>query len=441
MAYNSSTLQKLLIEYNRSSTFIYGFLKLFTATNKHCVEPDLEHIKSIDNSIFTQLYENIRYVQYIIYSLYDSEYLQKFKLDISNPMSGVCYLLPTYDKLIEDIINNNAKPIVMDKNTYIKYIDKLKEANTNICILIDKIKNNFNNTHIHVGNLDLFNIYESELYTPLTQSEIDNFISAFRYNNKKFLFFSVNKKTEKLEYIIYTSKTKHFIINNNKKYFNTYSKNKVTLSTIEAKPIIINGQYNTKFELLKFPENFNKYNSFKDIRLNSYITTLNMTEFQNYNREYLDLTKYNVYVFEFNDFRYKLSLNNNITNGFYNYKNIGIFNDFRFNKEYPFITSNSVTLLKCRSYILNLQFYSNKIIKEPQLYILFYKETTKLLDHFKLFTTNSHTFKYDGLLYLIMNVINNTFIKLSKPYLNDNDVIKITEYLKLFNNKFVNILH
>lgn len=166
-----------------------------------------------------------------------------------------------------------------------------------------------------------------------------------------------------------------------------------------------------------------------------------MTEFQNYNREYLDLTKYNVYVFEFNDFRYKLSLNNNITNGFYNYKNIGIFNDFRFNKEHPFITSNSVTLLKCRSYILNLQFYSNKIIKEPQLYILFYKETTKLLDHFKLFTTNSHTFKYDGLLYLIMNVINNTFIKLSKPYLNDNDVIKITEYLKLFNNKFVNILH
>ena len=182
-------------------------------------------------------------------------------------MLGVCYLLPIYDKLIEDIINNNAKPIVKDKNTYIKYIDKLKEVNTNICILIDKIKNNFNNTHIHVGNLDLFNIYESELYTPLTQSEIDNFISAFRYNNKKFLFFSVNKKTEKLEYIIYTSKTKHFIINDNNKCFNNYSKTKVTLSTLEAKPIIINGQYNTKFELLKFPENFNKYNSFKDIKI------------------------------------------------------------------------------------------------------------------------------------------------------------------------------
>ena len=45
MAYNSPTLQKLLIEYNRA-TFIYEFLKLFTATNKHCVEPDLEHIKS-----------------------------------------------------------------------------------------------------------------------------------------------------------------------------------------------------------------------------------------------------------------------------------------------------------------------------------------------------------------------------------------------------------
>lgn len=101
MAYNSSTLQKLLKDYNKSS-IILDFQKLFAATRRNCVEPDLEYIKSIDNSICTQLYENIRYAQYIIYSLYNSEYLQKFKVNINNPIMGVCYLIPAYDKLIED---------------------------------------------------------------------------------------------------------------------------------------------------------------------------------------------------------------------------------------------------------------------------------------------------------------------------------------------------
>ena len=133
-------------------------------------------------------------------------------------MPDSCYLLGVYDKLIDDIINNKVEPIIMDKNVYTKYIDKLKEVNSNICMLSDKIKNNFNNTNIPVGTLNLFNIYESELYIPLTQLEIDNFINAFRYNNKKFLFFSENKKTKKLEYIIYTSNTKRFYIINNKKY-------------------------------------------------------------------------------------------------------------------------------------------------------------------------------------------------------------------------------
>lgn len=437
MAYNSSTLQKLLKEYNKSS-IILDFQKLFAATRRNCVEPDLEHIKSINNSICIQLYENIRYVQYIIYSIYKSEYLQKFKLDLSNIMPDSCYLLGAYDKLIDDIINNNVEPIVMDKNTYVKYIDKLKEVNSNICMLIDKIKNNFNNTHIPVGTLKLFNIYKSELYIPLTSLEIDNFINDFRYNNKKFLFFSVNKKTEKLEYTIYTSNTKRFFIINNKKMLNTYSKNKVALSTIELNPITINGQYNTKFELLKFPENF--IHTYNDILLESFVDIYNISVFQNVNTEYLDLTKYNIYVFELNKFhnkQYTLESKNDIVNGFYNfYKNIGIFNNF--NRSIPAITSNSVNLFICKSYIHQLQLYSDKVIKNSQLFRLFYDETTKLLDNFNLITTKSYTFKYDCQLYLIMNVINNTFIKLSKTYLNDNDVINITEHLKLFNRKFVN---
>ena len=48
MAYNSSTLQKLLREYNKSS-IILDFQKLFTATRRNCVEPDLEYIKRINN--------------------------------------------------------------------------------------------------------------------------------------------------------------------------------------------------------------------------------------------------------------------------------------------------------------------------------------------------------------------------------------------------------
>lgn len=197
MAYNSSTLQKLLREYNKSS-IILDFQKLFAATRRNCVEPDLEYIKRINNSICIQLYENIRYAQYIIYSIYKSEYLQKFKLNISNIMPDSCYLLGVYDKLIDDIINNKVEPIIMDKNVYTKYIDKLKEVNSNICMLSDKIKNNFNNTNIPVGTLNLFNIYESELYIPLTQLEIDNFINAFRYNNKNFYFLVKIRKRKNL---------------------------------------------------------------------------------------------------------------------------------------------------------------------------------------------------------------------------------------------------
>ena len=439
MAYNSSTLQKLLKEYNKSS-IILDFQKLFVATRRNCVEPDLEHIKSINNSICIQLYENIRYVQYIIYSIYKSEYLQQFKLDLSNIMPGSCYLLGAYDKLIDDIINNNVEPIIMDKNMYTKYIDKLKEVNSNISMLINKIKNNFNNTYIPVGALNFFNIYESELYVPLATSEIVNFIDAFRYNNKKFLFFSVNKKTEKLEYLIYTSNNKRFYIINNKKILNNYSKNKNVLSTIELKHIRINGQYNTEFELLKFPENF--IHSYNDI-LESFIDIYNIPVFQNVNTEYLDLTKYNIYVFELNKFhneQYTIACKNDVANGFYNFhKNIGIFNNF--NRSIPAITSNTVTLYICRSYIRQLQLYGNKPIKNSKLSVLFYDETTKLLDIFNSLISKQYTIKYNSQVYLIMNVINNTFIKLSKPYLNDNDVINIIEYLKLFNRKFVNSMY
>ena len=440
MAYNSSTLQKLLKEYNKSS-IILDFQKLFTATRRNCVEPDLEYIKSIDNSICTQLYENIRYAQYIIYSLYNSEYLQKCKLNINNPIPASAYLIPVYNKLIEDIINNNIESSVIDRVAYVKYIDKLKEVNSNICTLINRIKNNFNNTHIQVGTLKLFNIYESELYIPSSVSEIDNFINAFRYNNKKFLFFSVNKKTKKLEYTIYTSNTKRFFIINNKKCLNTYSKNKGALSTLELTPITINGQYNTKFELLKLPENF--IHTYDNILLESFVYTFNIPEFQNDNTEYLYLTKYNVYVFELNNFhnkQYILEGKNDVANGFYNFhKNIGIFNNF--NRSIPAITSNTVTLYICRSYIRQLQLYGNKPIKNSKLTVLFYDETTKLLDIFNSLISKQYTIKYNSQVYLIMNVINNTFIKLSKPYLNDNDVINIIEYLKLFNRKFVNSMY
>ena len=440
MAYNSSTLQKLLKEYNKSS-IILDFQKLFAATRRNCVEPDLEYIKSIDNSICTQLYENIRYAQYIIYSLYNSEYLQKCKLNINNPIPASDYLIPVYNKLIEDIINNNIESSVIDRVAYVKYIDKLKEVNSNICTLINRIKNNFNNTHIQVGTLKLFNIYESELYIPSSVSEIDNFINAFRYNNKKFLFFSVNKKTKKLEYTIYTSNTKRFFIINNKKCLNTYSKNKGALSTLELTPITINGQYNTKFELLKLPENF--IHTYDNILLESFVYTFNIPEFQNDNTEYLDLTKYNVYVFELNNFhnkQYILEGKNDVANGFYNFhKNIGIFNNF--NRSIPAITSNTVTLYICRSYIRQLQLYGNKPIKNSKLTVLFYDETTKLLDIFNSLISKQYTIKYNSQVYLIMNVINNTFIKLSKPYLNDNDVINIIEYLKLFNRKFVNSMY
>lgn len=440
MAYNSSTLQKLLKEYNKSS-IILDFQKLFAATRRNCVEPDLEYIKSIDNSICTQLYENIRYAQYIIYSLYNSEYLQKCKLNINNPIPASAYLIPVYNKLIEDIINNNIESSVIDRVAYVKYIDKLKEVNSNICTLINRIKNNFNNTHIPVGTLKLFNIYESELYIPSSVSEIDNFINAFRYNNKKFLFFSVNKKTKKLEYTIYTSNTKRFFIINNKKCLNTYSKNKGALSTLELTPITINGQYNTKFELLKLPENF--IHTYDNILLESFVYTFNIPEFQNDNTEYLDLTKYNVYVFELNNFhnkQYILEGKNDVANGFYNFhKNIGIFNNF--NRSIPAITSNTVTLYICRSYIRQLQLYGNKPIKNSKLTVLFYDETTKLLDIFNSLISKQYTIKYNSQVYLIMNVINNTFIKLSKPYLSDNDVINIIEYLKLFNRKFVNSMY
>lgn len=440
MAYNSSTLQKLLKEYNKSS-IILDFQKLFAATRRNCVEPDLEYIKSIDNSICTQLYENIRYAQYIIYSLYNSEYLQKCKLNINNPIPASAYLIPVYNKLIEDIINNNIESSVIDRVAYVKYIDKLKEVNSNICTLINRIKNNFNNTHIQVGTLKLFNIYESELYIPSSVSEIDNFINAFRYNNKKFLFFSVNKKTKKLEYTIYTSNTKRFFIINNKKCLNTYSKNKGALSTLELTLITINGQYNTKFELLKLPENF--IHTYDNILLESFVYTFNIPEFQNDNTEYLDITKYNVYVFELNNFhnkQYILEGKNDVANGFYNFhKNIGIFNNF--NRSIPAITSNTVTLYICRSYIRQLQLYGNKPIKNSKLTVLFYDETTKLLDIFNSLISKQYTIKYNSQVYLIMNVINNTFIKLSKPYLNDNDVINIIEYLKLFNRKFVNSMY
>lgn len=440
MAYNSSTLQKLLKEYNKSS-IILDFQKLFAATRRNCVEPDLEYIKNINNSICTQLYENIRYAQYIIYSLYNSEYLQKYKLNINNPIPASGYLIPVYNKLIEDIINNNVESSVIDRVVYVKYIDKLKEVNSNICTLINRIKNNFNNTHIQVGTLKLFNIYESELYIPSSVSEIDNFINAFRYNNKKFLFFSVNKKTKKLEYTIYTSNTKRFFIINNKKCLNTYSKNKGALSTLELTPITINGQYNTKFELLKLPENF--IHTYDNILLESFVYTFNIPEFQNDNTEYLDLTKYNVYVFELNNFhnkQYILEGKNDVANGFYNFhKNIGIFNNF--NRSIPAITSNTVTLYICRSYIRQLQLYGNKPIKNSKLTVLFYDETTKLLDIFNSLISKQYTIKYNSQVYLIMNVINNTFIKLSKPYLNDNDVINIIEYLKLFNRKFVNSMY
>lgn len=440
MAYNSSTLQKLLKEYNKSS-IILDFQKLFAATLRNCVEPDLEYIKNINNSICTQLYENIRYAQYIIYSLYNSEYLQKHKLNINNPIPASGYLIPVYNKLIEDIINNNVESSVIDRVVYVKYIDKLKEVNSNICTLINRIKNNFNNTHIQVGTLKLFNIYESELYIPSSVSEIDNFINAFRYNNKKFLFFSVNKKTKKLEYTIYTSNTKRFFIINNKKCLNTYSKNKGALSTLELTPITINGQYNTKFELLKLPENF--IHTYDNILLESFVYTFNIPEFQNDNTEYLDLTKYNVYVFELNNFhnkQYILEGKNDVANGFYNFhKNIGIFNNF--NRSIPAITSNTVTLYICRSYIRQLQLYGSKPIKNSKLAVLFYDETTKLLDIFNSLISKQYTIKYNSQVYLIMNVINNTFIKLSKPYLNDNDVINIIEYLKLFNRKFVNSMY
>jgi len=110
-------------------------------------------------------------------------------------------------------------------------------------------------------------------------------------------------------------------------------------------------------------------------------------------------------------------------------------------KQADLLKLNNIDLLDSWWIAHLLPLYGDKVIKNSQLYTLFYNEITKLLNNFNILITKSYTFKYNGQLYLIMNVINNTFIKLSKPYLNDNDVIKLTEHLKLFNTKFVNILH
>lgn len=443
MAYNSSTLQKLLKEYHENLC-ILDFQKLSNTSCRACIEPDLEYIKSIDNSICTLLYENIRYVQYIIYSLYNSEYLQKFKYNVNSITPDSCYFLKAYDMLINDIINNNVTHNVMNKDSYNNYIDKLKEVNSNIRVLIDKIKNNFDNTNstnISLETLNLFNIYEQNLNIQSSQKEIDNFLRDVQKNDKSFLFFSVNKETKKLEYTV-TSKDGYVNIINNNKIRNTYIKNKDILSTIEFTPITIDGQYNTKFELLKMPNEFLEiYNN--PLFTSFLLTTLHISNFQNRNIKYLDLTKYNVYAFELNHYHNKIityGSNNSIHNGFYNYKNIGIFNTLNFNSIKPFITSNSKSFLICRSYIIYLQLYGNKVITDYDMFLLFYDEINKLIDYIG-WIDKQHTFKYDSQLYLIMNVINNAFIKLSNHYLHKNDVIKIIEHFKLFNAKFVNTLH
>lgn len=436
MAYNSPTLQKLLTEFNETSIVI-DFQKLYTTTRKTCVEPDLEYIKSIDNTIGTLLYENLRYVQYIIYSLYNSEYLKKFTLDLGNTnkyhIPGSCYLLMSYNTLIKDIIDNNVEHIIMDKSLYIKYIDKLKEVNNNICILCDRIKNNRPYTNIPIAYLNLFNIYEHNIYNPLSQNEIDNFITLSQQNNQEFLFFSVNKKTKKLDYIIKTGSYYVNIIDNNKIH-STYIENRNVLSNFNFKPITVNGLYNTKFELLQFPEDF--IYTYNDIFCSSSIKNKTTSNFKDNNKEYLDLLKYNVYVLKLNKFNVKhTDLNsNNLVNGFYNYKNIRISNNFNFNNDKPFITSNSLFLIKCKLYIQDLEKYISKIIKDTELLLLFYNEINKLLDNIT-FVDKQHTFKYPGQLYSVINIINNIYIKLLYNPLEEIDIKKIVEKLQLYNTK------
>lgn len=83
MAYNSSILQKLFNKFNETS-IIYDLKKLYGKTTDNCIEPALSNVKSSSNSICVCLLENLRYVNYIIYSLYDSDYLQKFNKPLIN---------------------------------------------------------------------------------------------------------------------------------------------------------------------------------------------------------------------------------------------------------------------------------------------------------------------------------------------------------------------
>lgn len=446
MALNSPTLQKLLNEYNKTS-IIYDFQKLISKTDKNCVEPDLEYIKSIDSSICTLLCENIRYVQYIIYSLYDSKELQNFKFNlIKYSRSEGYHLLLIYEKLIEELINNNVKHNIISNDKYAKYIDKLKIVNSNICLLIDKIKNITNNTSLSNINrclkyVYLSNIYEHDLCVSLNKQKISNIINNSYQNNKDFLIFSVNKKTKQLDYIIESDHDSSIVqIINNTKIRNAYINNKNSLANIELQHITIKGQYNSKFELLKFPQNF--FDTYNNILSIDFITRQNILNFQNDNTKYLDLKKYNVYIFKLNKFQNKHTKYYNITynsilRGFYNFNYNNIYN-LNFDNNMLFLTSNSVSLIKGTIYVLKLLDKGDNIIENKNLLTLFTEEVIKLLEYLSA-VDKQHTFKYDGQFYLIMNIINNTFIKLNKQGLNEKDIIKIIKYLKVFNTKFVNI--
>lgn len=447
MAYNSSILQKLFNKFNETS-IIYDLKKLYGKTTDNCIEPALSNVKSSSNSICVCLLENLRYVNYIIYSLYDSDYLQKFNKPLisnSNVYPSYVVLLLVYNRLIDDIINNNLTNNVIDKQLYLKYVDIWKKINNNIQKLFNIIKNNNANIITYkelkgFEELNLFNIYGHDLYKPNSVQEIRNFIDLHKQTKQTFLFFSVNKVTQNLDYFINMYDHNYVTIFDNTEAYKIYNKISKVIANSNLNSIVINGLYNTKIELLKFPEEFISSSGIygdviQDVTINKYIIYENL-------EKYLNSEKFDIYVFKLNNFKNFPtvgSIRSSTLKGFYNYKNNGIFNNINFNMSEPFTLSNSNLFIKCKVYVGYLiKDYVDKKIENVNIISLFYKELNNLLTNIA-WVDRQHTFKYPGQLYLIMNVINNAFIKLSKPYLNDNDVISIIEHLKLFNTKFVNI--
>lgn len=173
MAYNLSILQKLFNKFNETS-IIYDLKKLYGKTTDNCIEPALSNVKSSSNSICVRLLENLRYVNYIIYSLYDSDYLQKFNkplINNSNTYPSYVVVLLAYNRLIEDIINNKLTNNIIDTQLYLKYVYIWEKINNNIKKLFNLITNNSANIITYkelkgFEELNLFNIYGHDLYKP-----------------------------------------------------------------------------------------------------------------------------------------------------------------------------------------------------------------------------------------------------------------------------------